>query len=54
MIHKNISPENKKIFIKADKKISYNSIITLLKTLNNDGFTDITLVGQYTGEQNLY
>ena len=54
MIYKNLSPENIKVFIKADKKISYNSIITLLKTLNNSGFTDITLVGQYTGGQDLY
>ena len=49
LIHKNISLENIKVFIKADQNVNYNSVISLLNSLNNDGFIDITLVGKYTG-----
>lgn len=55
IIHKNVKPEEIKVFIKANKEISYNSIIALLQVLNNDGFTDVTLVGKYNnGIQNLH
>ena len=48
LIHKNISLENIKVFIKADQNVNYNSVISLLNNLNNNGFIDITLVGKYT------
>ena len=48
LIHKNISLENIKVFIKADQNVNYNSVISLLNNLNNNGFVDITLVGKYT------
>ena len=38
-----------KIFVKAYKGIDYNSMINLLQLMNDNGLTDITLVGSYTG-----
>ena len=35
-----------KIFIHADKYISYETIMSVIQQLNNAGFTDISLVGK--------
>jgi biopolymer transport protein ExbD len=35
-----------KIFIRADKYISYETIMSVIQQLNNAGFTDISLVGK--------
>ena len=48
LIHKNTALENIKVFIKAEQNVNYNSVISLLNNLNNNGFVDITLVGKYT------
>ncbi len=50
IIHKDIPFEEIKVFIKAEKEVSYNSIISLLQILNNAGFVDITLVNKYSGQ----
>ena len=49
LIYKNASADEIKIFVRSDKNVNYNSIMSLLQLLNNGGFSDITLVGQYTG-----
>ena len=49
LTYPNIAFEDIKIFIKADKNINHNSMMTLLQIINDAGLTDITLVGQYTG-----
>ena len=38
--------EDVKIFLRANKNISYDAIIGVIQQLNNAGFTDISLVGK--------
>lgn len=49
ILKKGIELDDIKIFVRADKNVSYNSIVLLLQQLSDDGFSDITLVGKYTG-----
>lgn len=49
IIHSGVDIEDIKIFVMADKNVPYDLIVSLLQNLSNDGFTDITLVGKYTG-----
>ena len=49
LTHNNVPLEDIKIFVKAYKGIDYNSMINLLQLMNDNGLTDITLVGNYTG-----
>ena len=50
--YNNMDIYDTKIFIKADKTVSYNSLISLLDMLNSCGYKNITLVGVYAGGNN--
>ena len=43
--------ENARIFVHADKSISYGDIAVLLNYLNNLGYSDIALVGKYNQDR---
>ena len=49
---KNIDVHDVKIFVRADKRVSYNSIVSLLEALNYNGYRNITLVGGYARKNN--
>ena len=43
--------EDARIFVHADKSISYGDIAVLLNYLNNLGYSDIALVGKYNKDK---
>ena len=43
--------EDARIFVHADKSISYGDITVLLNYLNNLGYSDIALVGKYNQDK---
>ena len=48
ILYKQLSQDEIKVFVHASKDISYNLLVSVLQSLNNDGYKDITLVGGYS------
>ena len=48
ILYKQLSQDEIKVFVHASKDIQYNLLVSVLQSLNNDGYKDITLVGGYS------
>ena len=48
ILYKHLTQDEIKVFVHASKDISYNLLASVLQSLNNDGYKDITLVGGYS------
>lgn len=48
LMYKQLMPDEIKVFVHASKDIQYDLLVSVLQSLNNDGYTDITLVGGYS------